>query len=77
MPWLDEADERKIKRMVQYALPLSMSRIPFPGKTERFIYRGLRWFAGFRLRRDFWAGGLDERIYRRFLGRTLSETYRP
>jgi len=76
MPWIDAEQERLVKRMVFYTLPIATSCLPLDGAVSRALYQGLRRFAWFRLENDFWAGRFDERLYTRFLGDRLSETFR-
>ncbi len=77
MPWLPRADERELKRMINFDLPLATSCLAIPSLWRRSIYRRLRG----RVRRDLRAGGgarlFDRWIYDRVVATQLDRTYIP
>jgi len=75
MPWLGRRAERQVKRLVDYHLPLSTSRIVVSGRARRWVYRGLRMASGARVRGRFFAGGLDRWLYDRLVGIPLDSTF--
>ena len=77
LPWLDADTEREVKWITQFLLPLATSRAVFPGAWRRLLFRGLQRAAWYRLRHRRLEARLEERLYRRFLGHELTQTYRP
>jgi len=75
MPWLGRRAERHVKRLVEFYLPLSTSRIAVSGRARRWVYRGLRTASGVRLRGSFFAGGVDRWLYDHLVGLPLDCTF--
>jgi hypothetical protein len=75
MPWLSRRVERHVKRLVEFYLPLSTSRIAVSGRARQWVYRGLRSVSGVRLRGRFFAGGVDRWLYHRLVGLPLDCTF--
>jgi len=77
MPWISAKDERLIKKIVFFYLPMATSKLAFQSPFQTALYRVIRKTAWARLKSYFFAGSLDEALYNRFLTRVLAKTYRP
>lgn len=75
MPWLPVADEREVKELVNFVLPLATSRQVFRSRFRRLLYALLRARARARVRRASRGWGLSRRLYERVLARRLDQTY--
>lgn len=77
MLWMDERDEREIKRLVYYFLPMTTSRLEVAHPVRRWLYRGLRRVAKQRLRRRSFEFPIDAWLYERAVAGRLDNTFRP
>jgi radical SAM superfamily enzyme YgiQ (UPF0313 family) len=75
--WMSPREERWIKAMCYFYLPIVTSRLVVPGRIRRALYSGLRALASLRLRVQFHRLPLDRIVYDRFLGLALDNTYTP
>lgn len=77
MPWLTPAEERRIKRLVYYYLPMVTSKLTFETTPRRKVYHVLRRLARWRLRHGRHGLGVDGWLYRRlFQSAGLDNTFR-
>lgn len=77
MSWLSENEERDIKRLVYYFLPMTTSRLEIRQPLRRWVYHGLRRMARRRLRRHDFSMPIDAWLYDRAVAGRLDNTYRP
>lgn len=77
MKWLAEADEKRVKQLVYYYLPIATSKLRHGHLWRRALYRLLRKAAQWRLRSGAFAWPLDRRMYRALLGEPLDNTFTP
>ena len=78
MPWLPARDERYLRKLVTYLVPMATNNVAVPGAPWRWAYRALRGLAWWRLRAQTGALNLDEHLCRRLLeARVFGHTYRP
>ena len=75
MPWLSAADEREVKELVNFVLPLATSRQVFPSRPRRALYELLRARARAKVRRGTCGLGFSRKLYERVLARPLDQTY--
>lgn len=78
MPWLPQRDEREIKALVGFYLPLATSNLAPSTFLLDKLYRGMRALAWGRLRTGFLRMGVERLICTRWLGhQVFTQTYRP
>jgi hypothetical protein len=77
IPWIPQADEREVKRLVNHYLPLMTSKLVVRGALRRLLYRALRREAERRVATRRFATRWDRRLYDRFVRRPLDRTYVP
>ncbi len=75
LEWLPARDERRIKRMTTYDLPMFSSRMRRRTAPGRALHGLLRRVARARVRTGFTGLGVDRWVYRRLLRRGLDNTY--
>jgi hypothetical protein len=76
MPWLAPRDERHVKALAEYFLPMVTSQRHFDPRWKHWLYRGLRRAARWRLARGRFALPLDRALFQRCFGSGwLDRTY--
>ena len=73
--WLRPREERRVKRIVSYDLPMFASRMRPKNAATRALHRALRGLARARVERGFFGFPLDRWLYRIVLRRGLDCTY--
>jgi radical SAM superfamily enzyme YgiQ (UPF0313 family) len=75
LQWLTAEEERRVKTMVYYFLPIVSSRLVYPERWRQGLYRGLRSLARVRAQRGWFGLGADRWLFQRALGGGLDCTY--
>ncbi len=82
--WISAQEERLVKHLLAYHLPLATSQLEPPGRVDQWIYRTLRQLSRWRLSNGYFGGPDESRIYRwraqrHFSDRRsqLNQTFRP
>jgi len=77
MPWLPIDDERELKRLINYDLPLATSQLVIASPWRRVVYRALRTRAQRSLRTGGRRRRMDRWIYDHVVSNQLDRTFIP
>jgi radical SAM superfamily enzyme YgiQ (UPF0313 family) len=75
LPWLSRREERHVKHLANYYLPLVTSRLAVNEPFRRWSYEALRRVADLQLRTRMVWGGVDRWLYRRLVDLPMDNAF--